>query len=434
MGTIQAGATIETARIPELPLNDLPLDIGDKLPIYVAAADRTRQISLATLRSFLVNGSSQTITPQPVGSSIVVTAGENEANTKTFNVPALAGKTFILRRNFVGTLDIGVDYNCLSSGGFVLLGATDIISLGEKFELQLAVPTSNPNASGGGKIFDGEIPVSSNITLNQANHLRKIVRLRPTASGMLVKLAKVDEYPENEVVFIEAVINSPYETAIQTQAGQNIYFNGQSLQEIILRQGECLMLQCADSGWFVLYASPSLYETGELYFGYKLRSNEILCLGQELPRANYKRLWAWIQTLSNSLVDDDTWNTASVTMAGEVIDYPYRGCFSTGDGSTTFRLPDWSNMVPRVLNNPSGSDSQRYHNFPGGYQADSFKEHTHSLSVWGQKRGTGSAPDNEAVSKSQSSGFGNYGSWTIGNTGKSETRGKNLGVIAKICL
>lgn len=437
MAIIQAGSTIETVRINELPVNETPLSLGDALPLYVASLNKTKQIPLSVLRSFLISGTEQQVQPQPVGNSIVVTAGDTQHNSKRFDIPSVAGQVFILRRGFVGTLDMGVDYNVLESGGFVLLGQDDIIQKGEKFELQLAVQVSNSTNSGSGTIINGELPVSSNIILNQANHLRRIIRLRPTANGLLVRLPKVEEYPDNEVLFIEQIINAPFESTLQTQAGQNIYFNGQSLQDLHLRQGESILLQRASSGWFVLWASPSMYDTGEISFGYKVRDNEIQCVGQELLRSMYPRLWKWVQTLANSLVDDATWLTATVTLGGKTVPFPYRSCFSSGNGTTTFRLPDLRDLSPRVLKTYTGTDPERFHNFPGGYQHDELLQHDHEIQVWGQKRGGGNDPDDQAAAKGQASGsgFGSAGTWvTEESEGGTETRMKNFGVIGKICL
>ena len=435
MAIIQAGELIETVRINELPFNDIPLNVEDRLPIYVESLNKTRQIPLNVLRTFLVTGSDQQITPQQVGASIFVTAGAAQHNTNRFDIPSIAGQVFIVRRKFVGSLEPGVDYNILQSGGFILLNPDDVIQSGEKFELQLAIQTGNSgSSSGSGTIINGDIVVSSNITLNQSNHLRRLIRLRPTGIGLLVRLPKVEEYPENEVIFIEQIINAPFESTIQTQSGQNIYFNGESLQELNLREGETILLQRASGGWFVLWASPSLYKVGKLSFGYMLDPNELMPLGQELSRALYPRVWKRIQQLSNSLVDDATWNTASVTLNGKEIPFPYRACFSSGNGTTTFRLPDLSNLSPRILNNVGGVDPERFYNYPGGYQHDELLEHNHELDIHGQKRGGGNDPDDQALSRSQNTGFGSPGKFNVSNTGGNETRMKNFGVIGKISI
>lgn len=60
--------------------------------------------------------------------------------------------------------------------------------------------------------------------------------------------------------------------------------------------------------------------------------------GQLLKRADYPDLWAAVNSGMFVSVDDTTWlNANGVT-------YVHRGKFSTGDGSTTFRLPDLNGM------------------------------------------------------------------------------------------
>lgn len=431
MSTLTLGATVETVRIPELPANDIPLGLSDKLPVYVQSANKTRHIPLSVLKTFIISGSTEVLTPKPIGNSFVVKAGVSEAGTKIFNIPAISGQLFFLRRGFAAPMEIGVDYDCLTTGGFKLLGTDDRIELNEKFEIQIATPTTiGGGATGSGLIFDGEISVSANTTLNQSSHLKKLVRARPTAVGLIIKLAKVEEYPENEIVCIEAVINAPHETTIQTQAGQNIYFNGQSLQEMVLRQGDSLILQRSSTGWYVLYASPSLYNVGDLDFGYKLKANQLLCIGQELSRSAYKRIWNWVEGLSDSLVDDATWNTASATVAGRTVEYPYRGCFSTGDGASTFRLPDWRNMALRTLNNIGGTDTERHYNKPGGLQWDEYKETDLILPLRKSNNNYGLGSSNGPIIDLSNLTLNEK----ISNGGGSESRMKNIGVIAKICI
>lgn len=53
--------------------------------------------------------------------------------------------------------------------------------------------------------------------------------------------------------------------------------------------------------------------------------------------------------------------------------------FGTGDGSTTFNLPDLRGSFIRGLDDGRGFDSGRSF---GSYQADDFASHDHSISVW----------------------------------------------------
>ena len=63
--------------------------------------------------------------------------------------------------------------------------------------------------------------------------------------------------------------------------------------------------------------------------------------GQLVNRADWPELWAWAQ--KTTPITDATW----------LADVTKRGLYSTGDGSTTFRLPDWngvqSGSIPAVF-------------------------------------------------------------------------------------
>lgn len=56
--------------------------------------------------------------------------------------------------------------------------------------------------------------------------------------------------------------------------------------------------------------------------------------GQEVNRADYPNLWAWVQQQVGFLVEEGEWQSISDAHNGNV------GKYSVGDGSTTFRLPN----------------------------------------------------------------------------------------------
>ena len=56
--------------------------------------------------------------------------------------------------------------------------------------------------------------------------------------------------------------------------------------------------------------------------------------GQEVNRADYPNLWAWVQQQVGFLVEESEWQSISDAHNGNV------GKYSVGDGSTTFRLPN----------------------------------------------------------------------------------------------
>lgn len=67
--------------------------------------------------------------------------------------------------------------------------------------------------------------------------------------------------------------------------------------------------------------------------------------GQIVNRVDWPELWAWAQLTSPA--SDADWQT----------DIALRGGYSTGDGSTTFRLPDWNGVQKNGVDGITGPDS-----------------------------------------------------------------------------
>jgi phage-related tail fiber protein len=87
--------------------------------------------------------------------------------------------------------------------------------------------------------------------------------------------------------------------------------------------------------------------------------------GAPLDRTDYPALWAYAQA-SGNIVTEAVW-TATNT-----------GSFSTGNLSTTFRIPDLRGEFVRGWDNSRGVDSGRG---IGVYQSDDFKSHQHITDV-----------------------------------------------------
>lgn len=84
--------------------------------------------------------------------------------------------------------------------------------------------------------------------------------------------------------------------------------------------------------------------------------------GALLSRTTYANLWAYAQA-SGNIVDETTWNAGAY------------GSFSTGDGSTTFRIPDDRGYFDRAWDDGRGVDSGRA---IGTSQVDDIKLHNHT--------------------------------------------------------
>ena len=74
--------------------------------------------------------------------------------------------------------------------------------------------------------------------------------------------------------------------------------------------------------------------------------------GQLLSRSSYNQLYNW--AVNNDLIISDTdWNADYINNRSN------KGLFSYGDGSTTFRLPDFRARFVRSLDNDAGFDPDR---------------------------------------------------------------------------
>ena len=92
-------------------------------------------------------------------------------------------------------------------------------------------------------------------------------------------------------------------------------------------------------------------------------SGYLLCNGQLVSRTTYSGLWTFAQASGNLAASDAAWQA---------------GKFSPGDGSTTFRLPQYGGYFLRSLDNGNGIDSGRA---IGTVQAGQNVSHTHVASV-----------------------------------------------------
>lgn len=125
--------------------------------------------------------------------------------------------------------------------------------------------------------------------------------------------------------------------------------------------------------------------------------------GALLSRAAYPALWAYAQSSDNLAASDGAWTA---------------GKYSPGDGSTTFRIPDYRGEFPRFWDDGRGVDSGRA---IGSSQSDDLKSHAHTVSystVGGGGGVGGTSPSNATFSS--------------GSTGGTETRPRNIALLACI--
>jgi hypothetical protein len=199
--------------------------------------------------------------------------------------------------------------------------------------------------------------------------------------------------------------------------------------------GERLVLVSAGTYWLVHACFGNFDSVGESFGARKQKGNTAILNGGLVSRTIYARLWnEFASTLTNNqqIVSDADWLAGS---GGNV--NVYRGCFSHGDGVTTFRLPDERGLYDRYLDLSRGLATGRLHNYPGGLEMDAIGEHFHLLNL------NPNANSQGGFGKITTGGDGPEGSLPIyksggavdglnNSIGKTETRTKSLGKIPLI--
>ena len=432
-----------TVRIPELPpvSEDHPLSPDDQLIICSAEDNVTRQTKLHALRTYLESGSNQPMQPVINGARVIYMVSASAANGTVAHIPGLAGQSFNLVRSgqpmVPETSPSGstpAEYRILASGGFQLLTPGDKLWLGERFELDVYTLAGgsviSPSGGGGGSFLSGKVIVSTNFSMTAANHLGKLMQIRGGGTQITLTLPSIADIPPYTIIPIEAAVVNNYQQRIRTQGGQFIYMNGSSYTELFIAKGESLWLFRDDDGFVVMDNFGKIYQAvGRVDQGYSVEYDELLCNGSLYNRADYPRLWNKIQTYGSSLVSDTVWNTSSAVVNGVTVLRPYRGCYSTGDGSTTFRVPDLMDVTLKGVRSTTGSDPNRLLNKPGGFQAGQVGEFSFKLTGYLERK-SGTSDNiyvlNQRIPQATPSDF----DYTV-NAGKVNTV-PNVGILYKV--
>nr|WP_199083093.1 phage tail protein [Pedobacter sp. ASV19] len=256
--------------------------------------------------------------------------------------------------------------------------------------------------------------VTTSVTLVKVDVLLKIVVINSNSTSIELTLPILDPTDKGLKVPIVAY-GVTKQVSITSQGANDIQFGVSARQKLFMGDSESLELIWLGDKWIVLDYNGNFTEVGSPGYGYSQKPNTVIANGALLSRADYPRLWQYVQTLGPSLITDFLWtNTPG-----------YKGFFSSGDGSITFRVPDLRSMFIRGLDLGAGIDIGRNNENPGGYEADEFKSHTHNQS---DDQTQGNGPGYGYV-------YGLYQQTRNKNTGSAggaETRPKNIGLIPLI--
>ncbi len=229
--------------------------------------------------------------------------------------------------------------------------------------------------------FKDKAVITSNTTIDNS-YVGKIIQIVAT-DNITITISQQRNFAALSMLHFTVVCVPGKTVTIQPSSGEQIQFGSDQENELHLIDGEFLKLitnsilsGSTETGLFIVEdCSDSLYLVGEEVRAMWALKNTHARDGAEVSRADYARIWKYIQrnlTPGQSLVTAAVWATAvNIGTTGNPIwVYPYKGCYSTGDGSTTFQFPDDRGLFERNFDGGRGMDSGIVWNYPGGYEHD----------------------------------------------------------------
>lgn len=167
---------------------------------------------------------------------------------------------------------------------------------------------------------------------------------------------------------------------IQLDTGDTVEFLKGDKNVIWLGSGESIEIVIKDNVMYVVGYDGDYRRVGQRIWGdvVDMELNAIVRDGTQYSVDDLPRLVEWISVMGISTISEGTgvgqWGYSEV-VDGETI-YPNKGKFTLGGGF--IRIPDDRDKVLMGLKNTDGTtDSLRQSQGAGGFQKNTFKEHTH---------------------------------------------------------
>jgi len=301
------------------------------------------------------------------------------STSPTYTDSSLSGWTYRIIASETQTLQPGVDYTT-SDTSFTLnsapnSGDTYVLEFQPIVATTSAVVTTN-------NLYAGYSILTANTTIDNT-YAGQFTMLQGASSAFTITLPSLSTVGLFQLYTFSSDGGSHVNVTIQCAGSDTIQYGGRTVSLVTLGQGERLSIFKTGAGyWSVQDISMTVNTVGEIFYSYK--TTELNCIfmnGATLSRTSYARLWAWIQTLpSYLLVNDTTWGTSTIVNGNTY--FLNQGLFSTGDGSTTFRLPSsYSNSFYRMVDSLT--------RLAGTGAVETIKSHNHTMHGAGSITDTG---------------------------------------------
>lgn len=283
--------------------------------------------------------------------------------------------------------------------------------------------------------LDGQVDKSGNSSITAADEGKMIVAFGTGVNTLTI--ANASTLKHGALIPITSYCNPGCVINVVGSGGQQFYDLDGMRNVMYMHHKEHLILVALTNHFKILHASGNFYCAGEEIKARKELRNTLALKGQLLQRNQYPRLWEYVSSLNSGqeVVSESTYFSDF---------YIYKGFFTTGDGSTTFRLPDERGMFERMIDAGRGVDYGRWSSAAGGYEADDLYSHSHPYRdryLAENSSIMGSAPYRETMPFNYNNKAGSEGGidndnnmWLYYDTNTSyyggyETRPKNIGKI-----
>jgi hypothetical protein len=277
----------------------------------------------------------------------------------------------------IGILAYGVDYvktvngtpttqDDTTANGYQYLASGYSIGDAEKAVL-VFLPQLAASTSVSGTIVSATTLLTANTTLTNSAAGQAFL-LQGSAPALSITMPATSTMPDNEPIFINSAGGSHVNAGLLAAAGDTFeWYNNATLLASATRATSLYIGQCESIGlykwtypsgarrWLIFQGGEGMRMVGEIIYDYSMIPlNTVFCNGQLLSRTAYARLWAWVNASGTNIVADSAWNHTS-TYNGVAYQDGW-GYFSSGDGSTTFRVPKlWTYSYLRLKAGVNGA-------------------------------------------------------------------------------
>jgi hypothetical protein len=241
---------------------------------------------------------------------------------------------------------VNPDVNIKSTGGFTLIKAGDKFGVNEEWVVEF-IPQLAPAAAPGqpSPVFSSSITLTAATTLDPT-YLDTAILLKGAGASLPITLLPLSAMADFKFIYLFSNGGNHINAPIICSGTDKILYNGFNsdinglISTLVLGQCENLILYKANGVFNVFNDLIGINKVGELVAQLlKPMPNTIFADGSLLSRTTYSRLWAYVQKLpSSALVSLTTWTNSTVEI-NDAFYYNKRGCYNTGDGSTTFGIP-----------------------------------------------------------------------------------------------